>query len=162
VGILLSSDWLITLFPSGLGDPDPSIFLQPPGHTYYLAVPSLLHPPSFRLLDLLPLIIVWPQLMALKANASPFVPGTGSQPSSASNSKAPSFSNSPSPSPTSSSGPVANQSNNKAPPRSGSRNNFPRTSQGKRGQTQRKAERKGRLTDDVLTADPSIESVCHT
>jgi hypothetical protein len=98
--------------------------------------------------------------MALRPNANPFTPGPGGiQTSSTISNKQSSFINSSTPSPVPPSSltqSIANKTASRPPAKS---KTFPRGNQGKRGQTQRKYEKKGRLTDEALIADPVIETV---
>src|SRR5271169_1282942 len=100
--------------------------------------------------------------MALRPNANPFIPGTGgnSQSSSIISIKQSSYntpSTPPPPSSSSSSSSVINKTPSRTLPKT--RGQTPRGNQGKRVQSGRKAEKKGRLTDDALDADPIIETV---
>ena len=98
--------------------------------------------------------------MALRPNASPFTPGTGASQPSPTNSNKQSFTNSSTQSPTSSSNNVSQSIINKAPSRPPAKTKgFPRGNQGKRGQTQRRSEKKGSFTDEALISDSLVETV---
>ena len=100
--------------------------------------------------------------MALRPNASLFIPGTGgSQPSSSSSisNKQSSFVNTSNPPPTPSSSVPQNITINNPSRPPAKTKGFPRGNQGKRGQTQRKSEKNTRLTEEALSVDPIIERV---
>ena len=101
--------------------------------------------------------------MALRPNTSPFTPGAQGVPSSqspsAALSKQSSFISSAPPSPAPISG-LGQSIPNKSPSRPQPKTKaLPRGNQGKRGQTQRKFEKKGRLAGEAITVDPVLESV---
>ena len=102
-----------------------------------------------------------PSLMALRPNTNPFTPGTGgSQPSATLTNKQSSFINSSTQSPTPSSTTTSQSIPNKTPSRPPAKTKgLPRGNQGKRTQSQRKSEKKGRFTDEALISDPLIETV---
>jgi len=99
--------------------------------------------------------------MALRPNANPFIPGTGgnSQSSSIISIKQSSYNapSTPPPSSSSSSSSLINKTPSRPLPKT--RGPTPRGNQGKRVQSGRKVEKKSRLTDDALDADPIIDTV---
>src|SRR5271169_2065519 len=108
--------------------------------------------------------------MALRPNTTSFTPGTGLQSSSSSstssssnnsnsNSNSKVFSSSSSSSTASLSVPVTSGHSNRGLNNTGNSRTLPRISQGKRGQTQRKSERRNRATDQDLSADPLMSTV---
>ena len=99
--------------------------------------------------------------MALRPNANPFAPGTGgSQLSATVTNKQSSFINSSTQSPTPLSTTAPQNIPNKTPSRPPAKTRgLPRGDQAKRGQAQRKSEKKGRFTDEALISDPLIETV---
>jgi len=98
--------------------------------------------------------------MALRPNAPTFAPGTGGSSLIPSiQSKQTSFSNSSNstPSPTSStSQSIPNKVTSRTPAKTKA---LPRGNQGKRGQGQKKFEKKSRLADEALTVDPVLDTV---
>jgi hypothetical protein len=99
--------------------------------------------------------------MALRPNANPFTPGTGGpQPSPTATNKQSSFINSSTQSLTlpsvNASQSIPNKTSSRPPAKT---KGLPRGNQGKRGQSQRKSEKKGRFTDGALISDPLIETV---
>jgi hypothetical protein len=95
--------------------------------------------------------------MALRPNSTSFAPGTGAQqtpPSVFNKSSSSASSSSPSPAPSSN---IAQSIANKT--YSPKNKVFPRGAQGKRGQTQRKFDKNGRLAEEALSADLIIETV---
>jgi hypothetical protein len=99
--------------------------------------------------------------MASRPNANPFAPGIGGpQPSPTVTNKQSSFINSSTQSPTPLSITASQSIPNKTPSRPPAKTKgLPRGNQGKRGQSQRKSEKKGRFTDEALSSDPLIETV---
>jgi hypothetical protein len=103
--------------------------------------------------------------MALRPNALPFTPGAGGAPapsgalaSKQSSSYPQSTNQAPAPSSSAATQSIPNKTS--ARPSAGKLKGAPRGNQGKRAQTQsRKAERRGRIADEALTADPVFEAV---
>ena len=105
--------------------------------------------------------------MALRPGAVPFTPGAGGpqpSPSPVASSKQtaypPSSSSSPQiPTPSSCTATQTFPSKTSVRPPVVRIKGSPRGNQGKRGQTQRKAEQKSRITDDLVLADPTVDAV---
>ena len=99
--------------------------------------------------------------MALRPNANPSTTGTGgSQTSPTVLNKQSSFINTSTQAPTPSSTPTSQSIPNKTVSRPAAKTRgLPRGNQGKRRQTQRNSEKKGRFTDDALIAEPLNEIV---
>jgi hypothetical protein len=97
--------------------------------------------------------------MALRPNANLITPGGSQLPPTVTN-KQSSFVNSSTQSQTPSSTATSQSIPNKTPSRPPAKTKgLPRGNQGKRGQVQRKPDKKGRFADEALISDPLIETV---